>query len=725
MSENTENSQNQGMLKQIYSYFGGLVNDARDDLGSFYNTLKTLGETTVQRAEREGATREGGLTHFPLSVDARSGSPLEVDGSLPKLTEDELTKMASGDAFGSVQDAGMAGKSSLPYPIPADGNIIRDKDRKQFLIMSTAGGMRSDKGQLQAFGLHTGHFELGDMGKAVASAFVNDQGKPYYVAVSDPCDGRTQGTDGMMDSLSYRNDAVATMNHLRRSLPNRDGVLGIATCDKGAPAMMMSLAGEHDKPTIFVPGGVTLTANDIIDLGKIQANPTKVATGEMKLDDALLNSCASCGTPGGGCHFLGTAATAQVVAEALGLALPHSALTPSGDAIWYDMGRRSADALVEMQNKGITTKDILTQDAIWNAMVVHAAVGGSTNLLIHLPAIAEAAGLKAPTREEWEEINRYVPNMVDVLPAGKYSTAHFFSAGGVPEVMLKLRKLGLLNENVMTVTGKTLGENLDEWEHSKRRQDVRENLETRTGVNPDDLIKSVDQARAEGRTGTITFPGGNLAPLGSVIKSSAIKPSEVHDGVYHLRGPAKVFTKESDAINAVKAGEIKAGDVMILMGSGPMGTGMEETFQITGALAGLSYGSKIALITDGRFSGVSTGACIGHVGPEALADGPIGKVQNGDVIDININTKECNGSINLVGTHDAPDKELTSEEGAKVLSNRLSHPALKPRENLPEDVARFAATSMDIEHGFAPENPNVLKNAMKLYRSNFNGRAAA
>jgi dihydroxyacid dehydratase/phosphogluconate dehydratase len=228
--------------------------------------------------------------------------------------------------------------------------------------------------------------------------------------------------------------------------------------------MMMALANESNLPTIIMPGGVTLIAKGIKDLGSVQSLPSLVSHGEISLEEAQAQGCASCGTPGGGCHFLGTAATSQVIAEALGMALPHSALAPSGGKIWYALAEDSAIALVNLAKNNINTNQIVTRDAVYNAMVVHAAFGGSTNLLLHIPAIAHAAGLLMPTREEWEKINRHTPRLVNVLPAGKYSTAHVYAAGGVPEVMIHLRKLGLLKEECLTVSGKTLAENLDVWE---------------------------------------------------------------------------------------------------------------------------------------------------------------------------------------------------------------------------------------------------------------------
>jgi len=416
--------------------------------------------------------------------------------------------------------------------------------------------------------------------------------------------------------------------------------------------------------------------------------------GELSLKEAAELGCRACASPGGGCQFLGTAATSQVVAEALGMALPHTALVPSGQPIWKEMARRSSRALVALAANGIKTADILTAGSIHNAMTVHAAFGGSTNLLLHIPAIAFAAGLTRPTVHDWHEVNLKVPRIVDVLPNGPtyHPTVRVYLAGGVPEVMLHLRELGLLDESVMTVTGGPLGKALDAWSKSERRKRLRNRLHEQDGVDPDEVIMTPARAKERGLTSTVTFPRGNLAPEGSVIKSTAIDPKVVDpDGVYRKTGPARVFTREHDAINAIKGqgpNPLKPGDVLVLMGRGPMGAGMEEIYQITAALKHLSFGNQIAVITDARFSGVSTGACIGHVGPEALAGGPLGKVRDGDLIRIVVDRVRLEGTVDLVG---ADGVEFGVEQGAKMLADRSSHPTLSPDPDLPDDTRLWAA----------------------------------
>jgi putative YjhG/YagF family dehydratase len=601
-------------------------------------------------------------------------------GSLP-LQSDFLANAPSGHIFGWTQDAAM-------------GWWPADLGKDEYLILTTQGGMRDTDGSPIALGYHTGHWEVGQLAKAAAKEIRQLNAIPFAAFVSDPCDGRTQGTTGMMDSLAYRNDAAIVLRRLIRSLPTRRGVLGIATCDKGLPAMMMALAAQKSMPCVIVPGGVTLLPKKGEDAGKIQSLGARFAHALITLAEAAELGCRACASPGGGCQFLGTAATSQVVAEALGLSVTHSALAPSGQEIWLDMARRSARALIEMASRKTTIGDILTDDSIHNAMVVHAAFGGSTNLLLHIPAIAHAANLSRPTVEDWSQINRATPRIVDVLPNGPkgYATVQVFLAGGVPEVMLHLRELGLLRLDAQTVNGCTLGESLDDWQQSDRRQRLRERLKELDGIDPEEVIMNPLQARDRGITSTITFLSGNLAPEGAVIKSTAIDPSVLDgDGVYHKTGQARVFTSERDAIAAVKGlrgRPVKAGDTLVLIGCGPMGTGMEETYQLTSALKYLPEGKHIALITDARFSGVSTGACIGHVGPEALAGGPIGKLRDGDIIQIVIDPIQLSGRVDFIGEGESRFDPI---EGKRILETRPPHPALEPDPDLPEDTRLWAA----------------------------------
>ena len=598
-------------------------------------------------------------------------------GSLP-FTDTMLRERPSGDLFGWTHNAAMGWD-----PAQLGG--------REFLILSTHGGLRAADGSAVALGYHTGHWEVGLLVEAAARELKSAGAIPFAGYCTDPCDGRSQGTPAMFDSLPYRNDAATIFRRLIRSLPTRRGVVGVATCDKGLPAMMMALAGSRDLPSVLVPGGVTLLPVQGEDAARIQSIGARYMHGELTLEQAADVGCRACASPGGGCQFLGTAATSQVIGEALGMSLGHSALAPSGHAIWLDMARRSARALMSLEERGIAMRDILTEAALHNALVVHAAFGGSTNLILHLPAIAHAAGLPRPTAADWARMNRRVPRIVDALPNGprNYATVQVFLAGAVPEAMLHLRRAGLLETGALTAAGVTLGEQLDEWERSHRRVRLREQLAERDGVDADDVILTPEAAARRGLTSTVCFPRGNLAPEGSVVKSTAIDPSVVGpDGVYRITGPAKVFLTEPAAIAAIKENRIRPGDVLVLACRGPLGAGMEETYQITAALKYLPFGKHVALVTDARFSGVSTGACIGHVSPEALAGGPIGKLRNGDLVEIVIDRVNLEGSVNLVGENGV---RMGADAAAQILAERQPRADLAPDPSLPDDTRLWAA----------------------------------
>ena len=612
-----------------------------------------------------------------FQIETQRGGPV---GKI-ELTDEVLKHAPSGNLFGLSQNVGM-------------GWSPKDFLGPQFLILNSHGGIRAEDGSPVALGYHTGHWEIGLLVKKAAEELKNLGGIPFAAHVSDPCDGRSQGTTAMFDSLAYRNDASLVMRRLTRSLPTAEGVMGVATCDKSMPAMMMALAEMRDMPTILVPGGVTLSPSDGEDAGKAQSVGIRYAQGEIAKEKAEEILCRTCATPGGGCQFLGTAATSQVVGEALGLSLPHSALSPSGYPVWFELASRSAKALANLHRKKMGTSQILSTASIRNAMITHAACGGSSNLIIHLAAIAYHAGLERPTVKEWDEINRLVPRLVDVLPNGPngYSTAQFFLAGGVPELMSKLKDLNLLELDTLTCTGNTLGKNLETWEKSHRRKRFRQMLWELDQVHPDDVIHTQEKAASKGMTSTLCFPTGNLAPEGSVIKSTAIDPSMLdQNGIYRQTGPAKVFTTEREAIRAVKglsSKQVDPGDIIVLCGRGPLGAGMEEVAQVALALKHLSWGKQVALLTDARFSGVSTGACVGHVSPEALANGPIGRIEDEDLIEIIIDTRLLSGSINFVGTE---KKKLSPDQASEVLNSRSSNPQLNCDPRLHADTKLWAA----------------------------------
>ncbi len=609
-----------------------------------------------------------------LSVRTHAPGPA---GKL-ELTPELLLNAPSGQLFGLSQDAGM-------------GWDPKQLSGPEFLLLSTHGGLRAEDGSPIALGYHTGHWEVGLLVREAANELKSRGAVPFAGAVTDPCDGRTQGTPGMFDSLPFRNDASMVFRRLIRSLPTRRGVIGVATCDKGLPAMVMALASCHTLPTVLVPGGVTLLPEKGEDAGLIQTIGARFAHNQISLEYAEQMACTACASPGGGCQFLGTAATSQVVGEALGLALPHTALAPSGHPIWLDAARRSALAILRQHQLGMNTTHVLTQAALRNAMVLHAAFGGSTNLLLHIPAIAFSAGLNRPTAQDWAHLNRQVPRLVDCLPNGprNFATVQVFLAGAVPEVMLHLRAHGLLDTSVKTVSGETLDTCLNWWKDSRRRHMLRSELLATDNIDPDDVIMSPERAKAKGLSATVSFPVGNLAPDGSVVKSTSIDPSLVDaDNVYRKRGFARIFTTEHAAIQAIKSKQVADGDVMVLICGGPLGSGMQEIYQITSALKHLHFGKHIAVLTDARFSGVSTGACIGHVSPEALAGGPIGRLRDGDLIEIMVDRTNLDATVNFIGEN---SEIFSPEEGAKRLTARPARTDLAPDPLLPDDTRLWAA----------------------------------
>ena len=598
-------------------------------------------------------------------------------GQLP-LTPEMLLQLPSGNLFGLSQNVGM-------------GWSPQELSGPEVLLLSTHGGIRAEDGTAVALGFHTGHWEVGLLVAEAARALKSAGALPFAAYCTDPCDGRTQGTTGMFDSLPFRNDAATIFRRLMRSLPTRKGVLGVATCDKGLPAMMMALASARNVPTVLIPGGVTLLPEQGENAGIVQTIGARFAHGEITLDYAAEVGCRTCATPGGGCQFLGTAATAQVIGEALGLSLPHTALAPSGHAIWLDAANRSAKALLRLLESGLGTSDLLRQESIHNAMVLHAAFGGSTNLLIHLPAIAFHAGLQRPEASDWARVNRSIPRLVDALPNGpqNFATVQVFMAGGVPEVMLHLRHAGLIDTSVITASGSTLDESLDWWQQSERRHVLRARLKDLDGIDPDDVIMNPDRARSRGLKPTVCFPVGNIAVEGSVIKSTAIDPSLMDaSGIFRMTGHARVFISEASAIEAIKKNLVKPGDILVLICGGPLGSGMQEIYQVTSALKHLASGKHMAVITDARFSGVSTGACIGHVSPEALAGGSIGKIVDGDLLEIVVDPTKLEGSINFVGE---AEETFDAEEGSRRLALRALRSDLAPDPNLPDDTRLWAA----------------------------------
>lgn len=607
------------------------------------------------------------LLHFPLHSEGPEGTV--------GYTESDLLTRPSGDLFGISQNAGMSGKGS----VATDPNMV---------ILSTLGGWPET-----ALGAHTGHNELYKLVESAANEFKRQNQLPFALYTSDTCDGRTQGTVWANISLASRNVIYKGLATQLRGIPCAEGVVGIATCDKGLPAMTMLVASltnyPGNLPGIVVPGGVTLPPEHGEDAGTVQTLGARFAKGLINLAQAQDLGCKACATPGGGCQFFGTAATAQAVAEAMGLTLTHAALAPSGFEIWEEIARQSAAAIVKLRKKNIGIKDILTDKSIENGMIVHAAMGGSTNMLLHIPAIAFAARLKRPTREDFVQANLKAPRIVDCLPTGIHPTIRVFMAGGVPEVMLHLAEAGLLHLDCLTVTGKTLGENLEDWRTSERRKTLRKRLKEEGGIDPDDVILPPQKAKQLGFGSTVAYPTGNLAPEGSVVKSTSINRKLLDEkGIYHKVGSARTFTSESKAIESIKSGTVKPGEVIVIMCRGPIGAGMPETFEVTSAIKAIPELSDCALLTDARFSGVTTGPCFGHISPEALApNSPLGKLKDGDMIEIHLDTIHLTGSINLIGENDNPQSK---EFGSKILQDRQSRDDLEIDPFMPDYIRQWS-----------------------------------
>src|SRR4051812_7436968 len=342
----------------------------------------------------------------PILADVFTNAP-GAEGSLP-LTEDMLLNSPSGDLFALSQNVGMGWD-------PAEIN------RTQVLILSTQGGIRADDGTPIALGYHTGHWEVGLLMQAAAKELRGRDSMPFAGYVTDPCDGRSQGTEGMLDSLPYRNDAAQVFRRLIRSLPTRHAVMGVATCDKGLPAMLMALAGTPNLPTILVPGGVTLPPTHGEDAGKIQTIGARFAQGEISLKEASELGCRACATSGGGCQFLGTAATSQVVAEALGMALPHAALAPSGQPIWLELARASARALLNLKSRTRPRPRFPRPAVSPTPAPSPGPSGGSPNRRRPPPAAAPPPELERPSVADWNQTNKRVPRVFNWKHARKNS----------------------------------------------------------------------------------------------------------------------------------------------------------------------------------------------------------------------------------------------------------------------------------------------------------------
>ncbi|CAH2602230.1 Dihydroxy-acid dehydratase [Rhodovastum atsumiense] len=469
---------------------------------------------------------------------------------------------------------------------------------------------------------HPGSYHLDVLNEEASIGVYEAGGKPAKFHVTDICDGWAQGHDGMNFILCSRG-IIADMVQIHASVIPWDGMILLSGCDKSTPAHLMA-AARMDIPTIHIPSGAMRSGpgNSTSGLaGPLSARKKKGQVQPRELQNYRLTGCPSCGA----CQFMGTASTMQCMSEALGLALPGTALMPATMTDIRRMARSAGKRIMDLAARGLTARKIMTEAALRNAMKVHAAIGGSTNAYIHMPAIAHELGLKLDPRE-FDRIGQEVKYLTSIQPSGKYTAELFWFAGGVPMIQWLLRDQ--LELDAMTVTGRPLGENLEILQRDGFFDRCRSHLAS-FSIAPDDVIRPLEKST---KYGSIAVLGGNLAPDGAVVKYSAIAPA-MHRHV----GPAAVFDSEEQAQTAIVGGKIKPGDIVVIRYEGPKGSGMPEMFMTTDALLyDATLNGTVALVTDGRFSGASSGPCIGHVSPEAVDGGPIALIENGDLIEIDI-----------------------------------------------------------------------------------------
>ena len=528
-----------------------------------------------------------------------------------------------------------------------------DLSKPQVMVESTYGDSHPGSGHLNIL--------VEEVRKGVAEA--GGFGARYFC--TDICDGESQGTDGINYSLASR-EMIANMIEIHANATPFDAGVYLSSCDKGVPGNLMGLA-RVDIPSVVVPGGTMNAGPEMLTLEQLGMYSAKYERGEIdesKLDWAKCNACPSCGA----CSFIGTASTMQIMAEALGLALPGSALMPatSPDLLAYarEAGKRAAWMAGE---EDMRPSKIVTMDSFENAIYVHAAISGSTNCLLHLPAIAHEFGIEI-TGDTFDRIHRGARYLLDVRPAGRWPAECFYYAGGVPAIMEEIKEH--LHLDVMTVTGKTLGENLEELKangfYEKCDKWLQEfNQRYQVNVTREDIIRPYD--KAIGTDGSIAVLKGNLAPEGAVIKHTAC-PKEMFKSV--LR--ARPFDSEEECLDAVLKHKVQKGDAVFIRYEGPKGSGMPEMFYTSEAISSdKELGKSIALITDGRFSGASTGPVIGHCSPEAVDGGPIALVEEGDLIEIDVMGRK----LNIIGV---AGERKTPEEIDEILEERRKN--WKPRE---------------------------------------------
>ena len=457
-----------------------------------------------------------------------------------------------------------------------------------------------------------GHMNIDKIVDAVKLGVAMAGGTPIVFPAIAVCDGIAMGHKGMKYSLVTR-DLIADSTEAMALAHGFDGLVMVPNCDKNVPGLLMA-AARVNVPTVFVSGGPMLA-------GKVEGKKTSLSSmfeavgaynaGKLSDEKLLEYECKTCPTCGS-CSGMYTANSMNCLTEALGMGLKGNGTIPAVYSARIELAKHAGMAVMDMVKKNIRPRDIMTKEALMNALTVDMALGCSTNSMLHLPAIAHECGVEL-NLDIANEISAKTPNLCHLAPAGRTYMEDLEEAGGVYAVMNELTKKNLINTDCLTVTGKTIGENITNCEN----------------LNPE-VIRPIDNPYSE--TGGIAVLKGNLAPEGSVVKRSAVLPEMlVHEG------PAKVFDCEEDAQTAINAGKIVAGDVVVIRYEGPKGgPGMREMLNPTSAIMGMGLGNSVALITDGRFSGATRGACVGHVTPEAASGGMIGVVKDGDIISINI-----------------------------------------------------------------------------------------
>lgn len=527
------------------------------------------------------------------------------------------------------------------------GWSTEDLSKPQIIIESTFGDS------------HPGSAHLLKFANKAAEGVNQAGGKAARYFATDICDGMSQGHDGINYSLASR-DTITSLIEIHANATPFDAGVFISSCDKAVPSHLMSI-GRLNIPSIMVTGGVMEAGPDLLTLEQIGAYSAMCQRGEIteeKLTYYKANACPSCGA----CSFMGTASTMQVMAESLGLMLPGSALMPATCEDLEEVALKAGRQAVELAKINLRPKDIVTLKSFENAILVHAAISGSTNSLLHLPAIAHEFGLYID-EDTFDRLHRGAHYLLDIRPSGKWPAQYFYYAGGVPAIMEEIKHM--LHLDVMTVTGKTLGENLEELKKNGYYERCNSYLE-KVGLKKEDVIRPFNNPI--GTNGSISILKGNIAPEGAVVKHTAV-PKEMHTAILK----AKPFDSEEEAIDAVLKKVIRPGDAVIIRYEGPKGSGMPEMFYTTEAISSdEELGASIALITDGRFSGASKGPAIGHVSPEAAVGGPIALIEEDDLIEIDI----PNRVLQVVGIK---GKKCTKEEIKKMFDERKK--SWKPRKS--------------------------------------------